>query len=61
MLSARGMNSRVEHRLDEFHQVIPQHGCIPAEPASVSPGEVIVIVFEECASNDVTARRSCRW
>jgi hypothetical protein len=22
--------------------VIPRHGCIPAEPASVSPGEVIV-------------------
>ena len=25
------------------HQFIPQHGCIPAEPASVSPGEVIVM------------------
>jgi hypothetical protein len=24
------------------HQVIPWHSCIPAEPASVSPGEAIV-------------------
>ena len=24
------------HRYD--HQAIPQHGCVPAEPASVSPG-----------------------
>lgn len=23
----------------------PQHGCIPAEPASVSPGEVLVAVI----------------
>ena len=36
-------NSRAaEHRLDESFQAIPQHGCIPAEPASVSPGRVIV-------------------
>src|SRR2546425_1551746 len=21
-----------------FHRVIPRHGCVPAEPASVSPG-----------------------
>ena len=40
----------VWHRLDELHQVVPQHGCIPAKPASVSPGEVIVVGFEECAS-----------
>src|SRR5438876_10003647 len=34
------MRSRAaEHRLDELDQVIPQHGCFPAEPASVSPGE----------------------
>jgi hypothetical protein len=31
-----------KHRLDEPHQVIPQHGCIPAVPASVSPGKWIV-------------------
>jgi hypothetical protein len=37
-------------RRDEPYQVIPQHGCIPAEPASVSPDEVIVAVFDECAS-----------
>src|ERR1700687_3017829 len=24
------------------HQPIPQHGCVPAEPASVSPGKIIV-------------------
>jgi hypothetical protein len=42
----------VEHRFDEFYQVIPQHGRIPAEPASVSPGEVIVMAFEESASNE---------
>src|SRR5437588_5050711 len=45
----------VWHRLDELHQVIPQHGCISAEPASVSPGEVIVVGFEECASSDIAA------
>ena len=28
------------HRYD--HQAIPQHGCVPAEPASVSPGKIIV-------------------
>src|ERR1039458_5672903 len=28
------------HRYD--HQTIPQHGCVRAEPASVSPGKIIV-------------------
>jgi hypothetical protein len=28
----------VKHRLDEPGQIIPQHGCVPAWPASVSPG-----------------------
>src|ERR1700741_3588166 len=28
----------VQHRLDEPGQIIPQHGCVPALPASVSPG-----------------------
>src|SRR5262245_7849699 len=27
-----------QHRLDEPGQIIPQHGCVPAWPASVSPG-----------------------
>ena len=27
------------HRLDELRRAIPQHGCVPAEPASVSPGK----------------------
>ena len=55
------INSRADsYRLDESYQVIPQHGCIPAEPASVSPGEVIVVVFRECASSDLASRRSCR-
>jgi len=40
---ARKANFRApKHRLDEPHQAIPRHGCIPAEPASVSPGKVIV-------------------
>lgn len=34
---------RREHRLDEPHPSIPQHGCIPAEPASVSSDASIVI------------------
>src|SRR5438445_9903489 len=57
------MGSRAaEHRLDEPHQVIPQHGCLPAEPASVSPGEVIVAGVEEGAhlKDVVCCRRSCR-
>ena len=28
----------VKHRLDEPGQIIPQHGCVPALPASVLPG-----------------------
>src|SRR5215469_13341023 len=28
----------VQHRPDEPGQIIPQHGCVPALPASVSPG-----------------------
>src|SRR5215469_8575386 len=28
----------VKYRLDEPGQIIPQHGCVPALPASVSPG-----------------------
>jgi hypothetical protein len=28
----------VNHQLDEPGQIIPQHGCVPALPASVSPG-----------------------
>jgi len=28
------------HRYD--HQAIPQYGCVPAEPASVSPGRIVV-------------------
>src|SRR6267143_3671395 len=49
----------VWHRLDELHQVIPQHACIPAEPASVSRDEVIVVRFEECVSIGIATRRSC--
>ena len=41
--SAREISCRAaRHRLDEPRQVIPQHGCVPAEPASVWLGEVIV-------------------
>jgi hypothetical protein len=50
MFSAMEVSSRaVEHRLDKLYPVIPQHGCIPAEPASASPGEVILTVLEEWA------------
>src|SRR6202051_4564864 len=28
--------------VDEPNQAIPRHGCIPAEPAAVSPGKIIV-------------------
>src|SRR5437660_10028413 len=50
-----------EHRLDESHQVIPQHGCIPAVPASVSPGEVIVAAPDANVEDAACCRRSCRW
>jgi hypothetical protein len=43
MISSRA----AEHRLDEPHQVIPQHGCIPAEPASVSPGKFILAPVDD--------------
>ena len=33
---------RCSDRLDEPNQAIPRHGCIPAEPAAVSPGKIIV-------------------
>ena len=36
--------SRAAHdRLDKPRQVIPQHGCVPAVPASVSPGKAILV------------------
>jgi len=35
-------SSRPVHRLDEPTGNIPRHGCVPAEPASVSPGKIIV-------------------
>jgi len=57
------MRSRAaEHRLDELDQVIPQHGCFPAEPASVSPGEVILPSLRKRANSDggACSRRSCR-
>jgi hypothetical protein len=47
------------HRYD--HQAIPQHGCVPAEPASVSPGQIIVapprpsILTFGCAINRILA------
>jgi hypothetical protein len=55
----RGMSSRaIEHRLDEPRQVIPQHGCVPAVPASVSPGKLILTPLRQAA--DACCRRSCR-
>jgi len=37
-----GYSRRCSDRLDEPNQAIPRHGCIPAEPAAVSPGKFIV-------------------
>jgi hypothetical protein len=42
MTTERRSSRAVDHRLDEPRQIIPQHGCVPAAPASVSPGAVIV-------------------
>jgi len=37
-----GYSRRGSDRLDEPNQAIPRHGCIPAEPAAISPGKIIV-------------------
>jgi hypothetical protein len=37
-----GYSRRCSDRLDEPSQAIPRHGSIPAEPAAVSPGKIIV-------------------
>jgi len=44
------------------HQAIPRHGCIPAEPAAVSPGKIIVpriviggVVLEQPAGGGIGA------
>ena len=37
-----GYSRTCSDRLDEPNQAIPRHGCIPAEPAAVSPGKIIV-------------------
>lgn len=45
--SARGLRScAAEARLDEPRQAIPQHGCIPGVPASLSPGNGIAAPIE---------------
>src|SRR6267378_4562299 len=62
-MTTEEMSSRaVHHRLDEPRQVIPQHGCVPAEPASVSLGEAILAVLQNRANLEdvVCCRRSCR-
>jgi len=41
-------SSRPVHRLDEPTGNIPRHGCVPAEPASVSPGKIIVAPATTC-------------
>jgi hypothetical protein len=38
----RAPSRAVKHRLDDPHQAIPRHAYIPAVPASVSPGKLIV-------------------
>src|ERR1700739_4036591 len=47
------------HRYD--HQAIPQHGCVPAEPASVSPGKAIVAAPGANPEDIVCCRRRWRW
>src|SRR6266699_2747426 len=37
-----GYSRRCSDRLDEPNQAIPRYGCIPAEPAAVSPCKIIV-------------------
>src|SRR5579864_4751231 len=37
-----GYSRGCSDRIDEPSQAIPRHGCIPAEPAAVSPGGIIV-------------------
>ena len=57
--NARVGAGAVEPRLDEPHPVI-QHGCLRAEPASVSPREVIVASPTANGEDPVCCRRSCR-
>ena len=40
--SAEPKAPRSDYRLDEPIGTIARHGCVPAEPASVSPGKIIV-------------------
>src|SRR5260370_41620525 len=52
VMTTERMSSRaVDHRLDEPRQIIPQHGCVPAEPASVSPGAVILAAERDRANS----------
>jgi hypothetical protein len=46
--NARVGSGAAEPRLDEPHPVI-QHSCLPAEPASGSPREVIVVRLQQTA------------
>src|SRR5258708_1067033 len=59
---ARARNSRaLYHRLDEPHQVIPRHGCIPTEPASVSLGGIIVAPPRHLPITTFHRRGFFRW
>jgi hypothetical protein len=57
--SARVGSGAAEPRLDEPHPII-QHSCLPAEPASGSPREVIVAAPTANGEDPVCCRRSCR-
>src|SRR5271170_1065198 len=46
------------HRLDEPTGIIPRHGCVPAVPASVSPGQIIVAPPRHAVLNFRVARHS---
>jgi hypothetical protein len=57
-----GYSRRCSDRLDEPSQAIPRHGCIPAEPAAVSPGKIIVpriviggVILEQPAGGGIGA------
>jgi hypothetical protein len=56
--SARGLAPALLNIGSMSPPVIPRHGCIPAEPASVSPGRFIVAPLRDAVLNFRLARHS---
>jgi hypothetical protein len=57
-----GYSRRYSDRLDEPNQAIPRRGCIPAEPAAVSPYKIIVprivigeVILDQPAGGEIGA------